>query len=73
MPELEYTAVASGNLNNSAFQVAGQNDYKQAKAQLSGLYHLSENYNVQIGIAAPFYTRATGAGYTGKVALWHRF
>ncbi len=73
MPELDWTTLASGQLRNSRLDVAGQNDYKQAKASLSLLWRMTEAYSLQIGGTAPFYTRATGAGYTGKVAIWRRF
>lgn len=73
MPELDWTTLASGQLRSSDLQASAQNDFKQAKAGMSVLWHLTDAYSVQIGGTAPIYTRSTGAGFAGKVALWHRF
>ena len=74
LPELDYQGKAQGSLANSQLQqIAGQNDFKQLRASLSALWHLNDDYSLQVGGTAPIYSRSTGAGLTGKVGLWHRF
>jgi len=74
MPELDFTTKATGTLRNNNVDVSGLNDFKQAKASLSLLWDVGyEGYKIQLGGTSPFYSRSTGDGYTGKIALWRQF
>jgi hypothetical protein len=71
LPELFLTVPMGGVGPN--FSVAGQNDYRLLKGQLSAVYFLRDNTGLQVGIFRHLSGDNTGTGGGALLSLWRRF
>ncbi len=72
IPELQYTD-AVGGIDSALTTIAGQNDYRLFKLQLSALYQITDGVGIQAGGFRHVSGRNTGAGGGGLLSLWLSF
>lgn len=71
LPELQWTLPVQGS--GAGRSVAGQNDYRLLKGQISAVYLLDETYGLQAGLFRHLDGENTGGGGGMLVSLWRRF
>lgn len=71
LPELQWTLPVQGS--GAGRSVAGQNDYRLLKGQLSAVYLLDDLHGIQAGLFRHLDGENTGGGGGVLVSLWRRF